>query len=30
VQTVPEPGTFALLCVGLLALGALLTRKQVV
>jgi hypothetical protein len=30
VQTVPEPGTLALLCVGLLALGALLTRKQVV
>jgi len=30
VQTVPEPGTLALLCVGLLALGALVTRKQVV
>ena len=30
VPTVPEPGTLALLCVGLLALGALVTRKQVV
>jgi hypothetical protein len=30
VQTVPEPGTLALLCVGLLALGALVTRKQLV
>ena len=27
--SVPEPGTLTLLCVGLLALGALVTRKQV-
>lgn len=29
VTLVPEPGTLALLCVGLLALGALVTRRQV-
>jgi len=29
-STVPEPSTLALLCVGLLALGAWVTRKQVV